>query len=164
MSGMHATCDDHLPVPFTVHPTEFLTFTLGSEEYAIDILHVREIRSYSPPTSIVNAPPFVPGLISLRGSIVPLLDLRLKFGASPAEITPFTVVIIVSVASHLVGIIVDGVSDVILLRPDEVRPAADLAIAARDSSIEGICLLDERMLIVIDIEHLVASTATRMKS
>ena len=88
---------------------EYLTFTLGPEEYAIDILKVQEIRGYEHPTTIANAPPFIKGVINLRGTIVPIVDLRIKFGVGEAEYTPFTVVIILNIGSRVVGIVVDGV-------------------------------------------------------
>jgi purine-binding chemotaxis protein CheW len=88
---------------------EFLTFTLGPEEYAIDILKVQEIRGYEPPTTIANAPAFIKGVINLRGIIVPIVDLRIKFGVGKAEYTPFTVVIILSIGGRVVGIVVDEI-------------------------------------------------------
>ena len=94
---------------------EFLSFQLGTEEYAIDILKVQEIRGYEQPTSIANAPPFIKGVINLRGVIVPIVDLRIKLGLGSVEYTPFTVVIVLNVAKRVVGIVVDSVSDVIML-------------------------------------------------
>src|SRR6185369_18058551 len=100
--------------------SEFLTFTLGDEEYAIDILKVQEIRGYEPPTMIANAPPFIKGVINLRGIIVPVVDLRIKFNLGKIEYTPFTVVIILNVAGRVVGAVVDAVSDVISLTPAQI--------------------------------------------
>lgn len=137
---------------------EYLTFTLGPEEYAIDILKVQEIRGYEQPTTIANAPAFIKGVINLRGIIVPIVDMRIKFGVGKAEYTPFTVVIILSIGSRVVGMVVDGVSDVTSLRSDQVRPAPEFAATVDTRYIKGLGTLGERMLIVIDIEKLMFSS------
>ncbi|CAG1000532.1 Chemotaxis protein CheW [Rhodocyclaceae bacterium] len=137
---------------------EYLTFTLGPEEYAIDILKVQEIRGYEHPTSIANTPSFIKGVINLRGTIVPIVDLRIKFGVGTAEYTPFTVVIILNIGSRVVGIVVDGVSDVTALRADQVRPAPEFAATVDTRYITGLGTLGERMLIVVDIEMLMLSS------
>jgi purine-binding chemotaxis protein CheW len=137
---------------------EYLTFTLGPEEYAIDILKVQEIRGYESPTTIANAPAFIKGVINLRGTIVPIVDLRIKFGVGEAEYTPFTVVIILNIGNRVVGIVVDGVSDVISLRADQVRPAPEFAATVSAHYIEGLGTLGSRMLIVVDIEKLMLSS------
>ncbi len=136
---------------------EYLTFTLGPEEYAIDILKVQEIRGYEKPTTIANAPAFIKGVINLRGTIVPVVDLRIKFQVGKAEYTPFTVVIILNIAERVVGIVVDGVSDVTSLRPDQIRPAPEFAATVDTRYIQGLTTLDERMLIVVDITRLMLS-------
>lgn len=137
---------------------EFLTFTLGAEEYAIDILKVQEIRGYESPTTIANAPEFIKGVINLRGTIVPIVDLRIKFNVGKVEYTPFTVVIILNISGRIVGIVVDSVSDVTLLREDEIRPAPEFAATVDVRYIRGLGTLDERMLIVVDIEKLMLSS------
>ncbi|WP_303783791.1 chemotaxis protein CheW [Azovibrio restrictus] len=137
--------------------SEFLTFTLGQEEYAIDILRVQEIRGYEKPTLIANAPAFIKGVINLRGIIVPIVDLRIKFHLSQVEYTPFTVVIILNVASRVVGIVVDSVSDVIRLNPAQIRPAPDFSASFDTRYIQGLATVDGRMLIVTDIEQLMIS-------
>ena len=136
---------------------EYLTYTLGPEEYAIDILKVQEIRGYEAPTTIANAPEFLKGVINLRGTIVPIVDLRIKFNVGTADYTPFTVVIILNIGSRVVGIVVDSVSDVTMLRPDQIRPAPEFAATVDTKYISGLCTLDERMLIVVDIEQLMRS-------
>ena len=136
---------------------EFLTFTLGPEEYAIDILKVQEIRGYESPTTIANAPAFIKGVINLRGIIVPIVDMRIKFGVGKADYTPFTVVIILSLGGRVVGIVVDGVSDVTMLRSDQIRPAPEFASTVDTRFIKGLGTLSERMLIVVDIEKLMLS-------
>jgi purine-binding chemotaxis protein CheW len=139
------------------HAQEYLLYTLGPEEYAIDILKVQEIRGYEAPTTIANAPDFLKGVINLRGTIVPIVDLRIKFNVGTADYTPFTVVIILNIGSRVVGIVVDCVSDVTLLRQEQIRPAPDFAATVDTKYINGLCTLDERMLIVVDIERLMLS-------
>lgn len=136
---------------------EFLTFTLGPEEYAIDILKVQEIRGYEHPTTIANAPAFLKGVINLRGTIVPIVDLRIKFNVGKAEYTPFTVVIILNIGGRIVGIVVDSVSDVTMLRAEQIRPAPEFAATVDARYIKGLGTIDARMLIVVDIERLMLS-------
>lgn len=136
---------------------EFLTFTLGPEEYAIDILKVQEIRGYDAVTSIAGAPPFIKGVINLRGTIVPIVDLRIKFGLGKVEYTPTTVVIILNLPGRTVGIVVDSVSDVVALGSQQIRPAPEFAARVNANCIVGLGALDERMLIVVDIERLMLS-------
>jgi purine-binding chemotaxis protein CheW len=137
---------------------EYLTFTLGPEEYAIDILKVQEIRGYENPTTIANAPAFLKGVINLRGTIVPIVDMRIKFNVGKADYTPFTVVIILNIANRVVGIVVDSVSDVTMLRSDQIRPAPEFAATVDTKYINGLGTLGERMLIVVDIEKLMISS------
>ncbi|WP_088179032.1 chemotaxis protein CheW [Azonexus hydrophilus] len=137
--------------------SEFLTFTLGSEEYAIDILKVQEIRGYETPTLIANAPPFIKGVINLRGIIVPIVDLRIKFNLGKVEYTPFTVVIILNIAGRVIGAVVDSVSDVLSLTSAQVRQAPDFSGSFDTKYILGLASIDQRMLIVTDIERLMTS-------
>ena len=104
---------------------EFLTFRLGAEEYGIDILRVNEIRGWEVPTAIAGTPDFIKGVINLRGTIVPIIDMRLKFRLGSAQYNNFTVTIILRVARRVIGIVVDAVSDVITLAPHQMRPAPD---------------------------------------
>ena len=137
---------------------EFLTFRLGAESYGIDILKVQEIRGWEPPTTIANAPPFIKGVINLRGVIVPILDLRVKFRLPETRYDEFTVVIILNVASRVVGVVVDSVSDVLSLDPDVIRPTPEFASATFDTKyITGLTNLDEGLLIMLDIEKLMTS-------
>jgi len=137
---------------------EYLTFRLGAEEYGIDILKVQEIRSYEPPTRIANAPDFIKGVVNLRGVIVPIVDLRLKLGCPAADYNSFTVVIVLNVRNRVVGAVVDSVSDVLELNRDAIRPAPELSSAAVDTSfITGIGAVNDRMLILMDIEGLMSS-------
>ncbi len=136
---------------------EFLTFTLGHEEYGVEILKVQEIRSYEAPTTIANAPPFLKGVVNLRGVIVPIVDMRIKFGLSKAEYNQFTVVIILNVAHRVVGMVVDSVSDVLQLSGEQIREAPQFGASLDAAYITGLGTVDERMLILIDIEKLMTS-------
>jgi purine-binding chemotaxis protein CheW len=136
---------------------EFLTFRLGAEEYAIEILKVQEIRGWDTPTAIANTPEFIKGVINLRGTIVPIVDLRLKFRLGQAQYDEFTVVIILSVARRVMGIVVDAVSDVITLLPAQMRPAPEFGAALDTRFITGLGTVGERMLILTDIERLMTS-------
>lgn len=137
---------------------EFLTFRLGTEGYGIDILKVQEIRGWEQPTTIANAPDFIKGVINLRGVIVPILDLRVKFRLPETKYDEFTVVIILNVASRVVGVVVDSVSDVLSLDPDTIRPTPEFASATFDTKyITGLTNVDEGLLIMLDIEKLMTS-------
>ena len=136
---------------------ELLTFTLGKEEYGIDILKVQEIRGYDAVTAIANAPEFIKGVINLRGIIVPIVDLRIKFHLGKVEYDQFTVVIILNVANRVVGIVVDGVSDVIALAADQMKAAPEFSSSLDTQYILGLGTVDERMIIVMDIEKLLSS-------
>ena len=136
---------------------EFLTFRLGAEEYGIDILKVQEIRSYEPPTRIANAPAFIKGVVNLRGVIVPIVDLRLKLGCDTADYNTFTVVIVLNVKGRVVGAVVDSVSDVLALDTDSIKAAPEIQSAVDMGFITGIGSITDRMLILLDIEGLMAS-------
>jgi purine-binding chemotaxis protein CheW len=133
---------------------EFLTFRLGAEEYGIDILKVQEIRSYEAVTTIANAPEFIKGVVNLRGVIVPIVDMRIKFRLGDIGYNQFTVVIILNVAGRVVGMVVDSVSDVISLNPEQIRPAPGFGSALNTEYITGLGTVDKRMLILMDIEKL----------
>jgi purine-binding chemotaxis protein CheW len=140
------------------HPREYLTFRLGDEEYGIDILKVQEIRGYEQPTRIANAPSFVKGVVNLRGVIVPIVDLRLKFGLGSAEYNEFTVVIILNLGSRVVGVVVDSVSDVMELSADQIREAPQIDSVVDSGFITGLGTLNDRMLILIAIEKLMGAS------
>lgn len=137
---------------------EFLTFRLGNEEYGIEILKVQEIRGYDSVTQIANAPDFIKGVVNLRGIIVPILDMRIKFRLDRVEYNQFTVVIILNVAGRVMGIVVDGVSDVIELEANQVRPAPEFGAVIDTEYITGLGTVAERMLILIDIEKLMSNS------
>ncbi len=136
---------------------ELLTFTLGKEEYGIDILKVQEIRGYDAVTTIANSPEFIKGVINLRGIIVPIIDMRIKFSLGNVTYNELTVVIILNVAKRVMGIVVDGVSDVIALTPDQIKAAPEFSASLDMQYITGVGTVDHRMIIVMDIEKLMTS-------
>ncbi|MEK7779464.1 MAG: chemotaxis protein CheW [Pseudomonadota bacterium] len=140
-------------------PGEFLTLRLGAEEYGIDILKVQEIRGYDAITQIANAPEFIKGVVNLRGAIVPIVDMRIKFRLGNPTYDQFTVVIILNLGIRIVGIVVDSVSDVLSLTDEQIHPTPELGSVIDTEFISGLGTVDERMLILIDIEKLMNSTS-----
>ncbi|AJJ12449.1 cheW-like domain protein [Yersinia rohdei] len=136
---------------------EFLIFTLGAEEYGIDILKVQEIRGYDQVTRIANTPAFIKGVTNLRGVIVPIIDLRVKFAQQGVSYNENTVVIVLNFDQRVVGIVVDGVSDVLSLTTEQIRPAPEFAVTLATEYLTGLGSLGERMLILVDIEKLLSS-------
>ena len=143
---------------------EYLTFRLGAEEYGIDILKVQEIRSYEPPTHIANAPGFIKGVVNLRGVIVPVIDLRMALGCASVEYNDFTVVIVLNVRGRVVGAVGVWVSDVLELPGEAVRPAPEIDAAVDTSYITGIASVQDRMLILMDIEALLSGPSMGLSS
>ena len=141
----------------TSQAAEFLALTLGQEEYGIDIQKVSEIRSYESPTRIASAPDYVKGVINLRGLIVPIIDMRVRFQLGEPTYGPFTVVIILHIGTRTVGIVVDAVSDVTTLQPEQIKPAPDISGSMDTEYITGLGTIDDRMLILVDIERLMSS-------
>jgi purine-binding chemotaxis protein CheW len=141
----------------TPRADEFLTFRLGEEEYGIDILKVQEIRGYDAVTRIANTPDFIKGVTNLRGTIVPIVDLRIKFGLGQPTYDAFTVVIVLNVGARVVGIVVDSVSDVLALAAEQIRPAPEFSSTLNTEYVTGLGTIEERMLILIDIERLLVS-------
>ena len=136
---------------------EFLAFTLGQEEYGVDIQKVQELRGYDTVTRIANAPEHIKGVVNLRGIIVPIVDMRIKFNLGTPSYDQFTVVIILNIASRVMGMVVDSVSDVITLNPEQVRPAPEMGALLDTEYLIGLGTLDERMLILVDIDKLMSS-------
>lgn len=136
---------------------EFLAFTLGGEEYGIDILRVQEIRGYEPVTRIANAPAFIKGVVNLRGTIVPIVDMRIKLGLGSSTYDQLTVVIILNLSGRVVGMVVDSVSDVTTLSADQVKPAPDINTSFDSDFLIGLGTLGDRMLILVDIDKLMSS-------
>ena len=140
---------------------ECLTFRLGDEEYGIDILRVQEIRGYEQPTRIANAPAFVKGVLNLRGVIVPVVDLRLKFRLPNVAYDAVTVTVVLNVAGRTVGVVVDSVSDVVELAGDQIKSSPEFNSTVDTGHVIGIGTIQqgerERMLILVDIEALMSS-------
>ena len=136
---------------------EFLSFTLGQEEYGIDIQKVQELRGYDAVTRIANAPEHIKGVVNLRGIIVPIIDMRIKFNLGAPSYDQFTVVIILNIASRVMGMVVDSVSDVITLTPEQIKPAPEMGSVLDTEYLMGLGTLDERMLILIDLDRLMSS-------
>ena len=135
---------------------QFLTFRLGGEEYGVGILTVQEIRGWSSVTKVPHTPAWLLGVINLRGVVVPIIDLRIKFDFASAEYNDTTVVIILTVATRVIGVVVDAVSDVITLGSQQIKPAPSLGNGAETHHIIGFGTLDERMRILMDVEKLMA--------
>jgi len=136
---------------------EFLSFVLGEEHYALDITTVKEIRGYEQVTKIANAPDFIKGVMNLRGDIVPVVDLRIKFNVGEATYNEFTIVIMLNVDDRIVGIVVDGVSDVIRLTEEEMLPPPEFGVAFDSRYLHGLADVDETMVILVNIESLINS-------
>ena len=136
---------------------EVLSFKLGGEEYAISILKVQEIRGYDAVTRIASAPAYMKGVINLRGIIVPIVDMRIKFNVGEPTYDPFTVVIILNINNHTIGMVVDSVSDVVTLTPDQIKAAPDMGGAVASEFLQGLGTVGERMLILLDIDGLLGS-------
>jgi purine-binding chemotaxis protein CheW len=145
-----------LSVETAAAPTEVLAFKLGDEEYALDILRVQEIRGYEAVTRIASAPEFIKGVINLRGAIVPIVDMRIRFKLGTPTYDQFTVVIILNIGARVLGMVVDGVSDVVSLSPAQIKPAPDMGAALDTSHLLGLGTIDERMLILLDIDKLMS--------
>jgi len=137
---------------------EFLAFTLGEEEYGIDILKVQEIRGYENVTRIANSPDYVKGVVNLRGTIVPIIDMRIKFNLGDPTYDELTVVIILTLGKRVVGMVVDSVSDVTTLSHDQIKSAPDMGTTLDTNYLLGLGTLDGRMLILVDIEKLMSSS------
>ncbi len=137
---------------------ELLSFRLGAVEYGVAIQHVQELRSYSSVTAIANTPAYMKGVINLRGAIVPILDLRVRFGLGQPSYDHLTVVIIFCVGDRQVGAVVDSVSDVVVLEPSQVKPMPSMAAAMDEDYVTGMGALDERMIILVDIDRLLSAS------
>ena len=147
---MHSTQD-------TKAGQEFLAFTMGQEEYGLDILKVQEIRGYEAVTTLANAPAHFKGVINLRGTIVPVIDMRIKFNLGTPTYDQFTIVIVLNIAGNVMGIVVDSVSDVTTLTSDQIRPPPQMGGVINTDYLIGLGTIDERMLILVDIDRLMSS-------
>lgn len=139
--------------------SQYLTFMLAGEEYGVDIHKVQEIRGWEPPTMLPNAVNYVLGVINLRGTVVPIIDLRRRFGLAQGEFGQTTVVVVVKVScadkDRIVGVVVDAVSEVYNVSDDQIRPAPDLGGAISTDFVKGLVTLGEKMIILLDIDRLI---------
>ncbi len=136
---------------------ELLSFRLGQEEYGIDIQKVQELRGYDAVTHIANAPEHIKGVVNLRGTIVPIVDMRIKFKLGEPSYDQFTVVIVLNLGRRVIGMVVDSVSDVITLAPEQIKPAPQMGSVLDTEYLVGLGALDDRMLILVDLEKLMSS-------
>ena len=139
-------------------PTQqFITFTLGMEEYGVDIMMVREIKGWTEATALPKSPPHVRGVINLRGVIIPILDLRARFGMGTTEPTPTHVVIIVNTGTRTNGLLVDAVSDIVSVEPGSVRSVPEMGILAEENFLDGLVALDQRMVTLVSLDRLLGA-------
>jgi purine-binding chemotaxis protein CheW len=140
---------------------QYLTFLLAGEEYGVDILKVQEIRSWEQPTMLPNTVDYVLGVINLRGTVVPIIDLRRRFSMDKSQFGQTTVVVVVKVSSadkeRTVGIVVDAVSEVYNVSDEQIRPAPDLGGAISTEFVKGLATMDEKMIILLDIDKLITA-------
>lgn len=155
----HAPHDARADAPTSIR--EFLAFKLGNEEYGVDILRVQEIRSFEQPTRMVNAPEHILGVVNLRGVIVPIIDMRIQFGLHNVKYDGFTVVIVLNIGSKVVGMVVDAVSDVITLAPEQLRPAPEISGAIDSNAVLALGTVNDRMLILLDIERVMNASSVQ---
>lgn len=137
---------------------QYLTLKLGDEEYAINILSVKEIRTYEEPTKMVNSPPFIKGVVNLRGVIVPIVDLRLKFHLNRVDYTEFTIVIVLNINGIIIGAVVDSVADVVTLASEQIKPSPQFESSVDSKFITGLANLGNRMLIVMNMNELMTQS------
>lgn len=146
---------------------QYLTFMLDGEEYGVDILRVQEIKGWDRVTPIPNTPAFIRGVLNLRGTIVPIIDLRMRFNLQRLEYGPTTVVIMLKVISgkdksRVMGIVVDGVSDVYNMPDEDIKPSPDFGSAVDTAFLRGLATVNEKMVIVLDIDHMLNSNELAM--
>jgi len=147
------------PVGTAADVSQFLTFQLEDEEYGIEILQVQEIKGYSKVTPLPNTPREVRGVMNLRGTVVPIIDLRCRFGLTEAAYTRFTVIIVVTVGTKIVGLVVDAVSDVLNVGSADMVPTPDLGAGVDTSFMTGMARTGDRLVTLLNIDRLVGNTA-----
>src|SRR5262245_17868198 len=161
MTQQTAQATEHKDAASVAGSNQVLTFTLGAETYGVDILRVQEIRGWSPVTRVPQSPPHVLGVLNLRGSIVPIVDLRMRFRLEQAEYTAITVIIVLSVETahgrRDLGVVVDGVSDVIDINVADIKLPPDLGTQTSTEFIHGLLTVGEHMVMLLDIDRLVGA-------
>lgn len=137
---------------------QFITFRIGKEEYGVDIMAVREIKGWTPATRLPNSAHYVRGVINLRGLMVPIYDLRARFGGGETEITRTHVIIIVKINDRVFGVLVDAVSDILTITEDQIKPAPDMDSTVDSAYIRGLVTIEERMVALLTLDKLFSST------
>jgi len=154
------TTDQSAPADASAMASQYLTFMLDGEEYGVEILGVQEIKGWETCTEIPNTPDYVLGVINLRGSVIPVIDLRRRFGLQPREFGKLTVVIVVALetesGSKIMGFVVDAVSDVYNIAAEQVRPAPELDNSVDTCFVKGLATIDDKMIILLDLDHIVS--------
>ena len=143
-------------ISFATDGSQYLTFTLGAEEYGVEILKVQEIKGYSAITPIPNTPSYVKGVMNLRGSIIPIVDLRAKLSMAEAAYNQFTVIIVVRVGAKTVGVVVDAVSDVLNIPLKDIQPTPDFGSQVDARFISGLAKAGDRLVVLLEIEKVLA--------
>jgi len=152
---MEAMATDNSPAGFTA-ASQYLSFALGAEQYGIELLKVQEIKGYSSVTPIPNTPAYIKGVMNLRGAVVPIVDLRKRFGMEAIEYTQFNVIIVINVGSRIMGLLVDAVSDVLNVGPGELRPAPDFGARTDTRFISGMVSAGEKIAVLLDLDTLLS--------
>jgi purine-binding chemotaxis protein CheW len=146
----------------TAAANQFLTFSLGQEEYGIELLKVQEIKGYSAITPIPNTPGHIKGVMNLRGAVIPIVDLRMRFGMDAIEYTQFNVIIVINAGAKVIGLLVDAVSDVLNVGPDDVRPSPDFGSHADTHFISGMASSGDKVAVLLDIEALLSEADLKL--
>lgn len=149
-------------ISFATDGSQYLTFALGDEEYGVQILKVQEIRGYSAITPIPNTPPWIKGVMNLRGTIVPVVDLRAKLGMAAAEYSAFTVIIVVTVGRKVMGVVVDAVSDVLNIPRPDIQATPDFGGAVDARFIDGMAKAGDKLVVLLDIETVLGGDAVAL--
>jgi len=145
-------------------PLEFLTFTLRSQDYAVDIMSVREIRRWTDPTPLPRTPEFLCGVINLRGTVLPVLDLSARLGIETSEPTDRTVIVVLQTQKHAFGVTVDAVSDIMNFPPDTLQDPPEMKQDDDADFIQSLCLQEDRLIRILDVASLVPGAVNLPKS
>jgi purine-binding chemotaxis protein CheW len=138
-------------------PTQFISFAIGDDQYGVDIMAVREIKGWSEITHLPKQPEYVRGVLNLRGAIVPIIDLRCRFGQGRTEATPLHIVIIVQIAARQVGLLADRVLDIVTFESANVQQVPQIANSARTNFLSGLVTIESGMIALIDLPNLLST-------
>jgi purine-binding chemotaxis protein CheW len=153
MATVESTEQREVRTTYSSEDQQYLTFNLADEYYGVDILKVQEIKGYTTVTRIPNTPNYLKGVLNLRGTIVPIVDLRMKFGMGTTDPTPFTVMVVVNVRNRIMGFMVDAVSDVLDLNAKNIQPPPELGSAVDITFVAGIGNSNDRLVTLLDIDR-----------